>query len=427
MPISRLSRQVTDWDDVEQILHHTFYNELRVAPEEHPVLLALAPTASDLQREKLCQMMFETFNVPALFFADQAELAALYSGTRASSLIVNLGGDSTWAAPVIATSTGHFALAPTGMQRPLPLGGRDVTTEAQRVFTEANYEARFGFDLPLSSSWIECDYIKDRHACVAPRPGAIDGFEPITYTTCVGREQRTLTIGPEILQAAELLFLPRYGLERGIVSLIVNTLAAVDHAHRDTMLSNIVCCGGGSCLPGLAARLEYELAVAIAADARLSGAAAAAPLSPPLPVPTLVCLTYNIHFVFIIHFVSHNHQGHVPCCPTGRVFHLLHRNLFRRVRVDQAAEIRLQGAYQADGPEPEPAAAPSVASGPQEAAPSMASGRLASLLDVRDGGAVVRHLWRHSDGVALRCVKELFYIYTYISIYIVFLSRCCFN
>ena len=34
---------IKNWEDMEKVWHHTIFNELKVSPEEHPVLMTEAP------------------------------------------------------------------------------------------------------------------------------------------------------------------------------------------------------------------------------------------------------------------------------------------------------------------------------------------------------------------------------------------------
>ena len=75
---------VQNFDDWERVLQHMLRYVLRVAPEEHPVLITTSE--NETQREKMCQIAFETFNVPALYLAYRSPLALFANGRTAGTV-----------------------------------------------------------------------------------------------------------------------------------------------------------------------------------------------------------------------------------------------------------------------------------------------------------------------------------------------------
>lgn len=91
--------QIKDWDMMEKVWHHCYFNELRAQPSDHAVLLTEAPKNPKANREKICQIMFETFAVPAFYVQVQAVLA-LYSSGRTTGIVIDTGDGVTHTVPV---------------------------------------------------------------------------------------------------------------------------------------------------------------------------------------------------------------------------------------------------------------------------------------------------------------------------------------
>jgi len=91
---------VEDWDIFEKVLDYSYKKIIQSESEFHPVLMSEAPWNNRVKREKLTELMFEKYNVPAFFLVKNAVLAAFANG-GSTGLVVDSGATHTTAVPVL--------------------------------------------------------------------------------------------------------------------------------------------------------------------------------------------------------------------------------------------------------------------------------------------------------------------------------------
>ena len=235
-------------------------------------------------RDTAAQLLFETFNVPALYTSIQAVLS-LYASGRTTGVVLDAGDGVSHAVPVYE----GFAM-PNSIRR-IDVAGRDVTEHMQMLFRKS------GLVFHTSAEKEVVRVIKEKTCYVAHDPkkedrewaqnnGRPEG-KVLEYALPDGQKIKVRTssnsyghytaslinvqVGSERWKAPEILFDPEIiGSEYpGIHQIVVDAINRTDMDLRKALFGNIVLSGGSTLCKGFGDRLLNEVQRLAVKDMRI--------------------------------------------------------------------------------------------------------------------------------------------------------------
>ncbi|RNE98187.1 putative actin 2 [Trypanosoma rangeli] len=248
---------VLDWDQMERVWRHA-YEQLRVPAERQAVLLTEAPLNPTANREKMAEVLFESFGVPALHVQIQAVLT-LYSAGRTDGLVLDSGDGVTHLVPIFEGQT-----MPQSVRR-LELAGRDLTEWMMELLSD-----ELGRPFTTSTDREVVRQVKERLcyisfsleeelAAAEAEAGDECGKKGEPFTLPDGE---VIHVGRSRFCCPELLFNPALA-ERpyeGIPCTIMNCVNSCPIDLRRRLLGSVVLSGGNTMFKGMQQRLQSELA-----------------------------------------------------------------------------------------------------------------------------------------------------------------------
>ncbi|KAH8999371.1 actin-like protein Arp4p [Lactarius akahatsu] len=261
------------------LIRHALKDVLRCKPEDHPILVTEPAWNTPANRERMAEIMFEEFQVPAFYIANTGVLNAFAAG-KGSALVIDIGHSTTSVTPVVDgfvlrkglvhsalpqlvhAHAKHTLITASHNHPPIQLFSHQLIANKTPVepgtmprFTVR--EDRFSKTTPSLASYYENREVEEWIQSVA---GVLDqGWNDQAAAQRPVRHYEFPTVGELFFAHSRDLVASNPHLPRTIPALISQALTACDPDMRQVLMGNVVLAGGGSLLAGFGERLNNEL------------------------------------------------------------------------------------------------------------------------------------------------------------------------
>ncbi|KAF9246972.1 actin family [Melanogaster broomeanus] len=280
-----------DFNPIPALISHALVDVMRSNPAEHPILVTEPAWNTPANRERMAEIMFEEFQVPAFYIANTGVLNAFAAG-KGSALVVDVGHSMASITPVVDGFVLRKGLVSSALPKLVHAHAKHILTNPtptragielyphQLIATKTPVEPgappqftlredRLAGTSESWKSWYEGREVDEwiqsvagvldqgwNEQAAASRPPRQYEF-PTGYNAYFGPER--FQVGEEFFYHSPQLVAQNPSLPKNIPSLLSESLRACDPDLRQVLMGNVVLTGGGSLFSGFANRLETEL------------------------------------------------------------------------------------------------------------------------------------------------------------------------
>eukprot|EP01084_Bolivina_argentea_P246430 412418_1 len=200
----------------------------------------------------MTEIMFERFNVPGFYLANQSVLA-LYASKGCTTGIVIDSGSITRTVPV------YEGYALKQAVNTLNIGGRDITNYWIKLLAQKGYKFCTSNEQEFRREIIK---YKEQYLYIAENYNNELKKNWSSKNCYELPDGQPIAKGDEFFKCSEIIFNPKLYIDKdndGLSIMLIKSVISCDIDLRNDMMKNIILCGGNTMIDGIDKRLKMDI------------------------------------------------------------------------------------------------------------------------------------------------------------------------